>query len=211
MFEVMCFGDSNTWGYSPGTGERFSRDVRWTGVLQKTLGDRFKVIEEGLSARTTVWEDPIEGDRMGKRHLEPLLRTHTPLDLVIIMLGTNDLKKRFCAHASDIVAGIGVLLDILAGSRAGRAGAVPPALLVAPPPLGRLSTWAGMFEGGGEKSAEFGRLYADMARDRGCHFLDAGKVIRSSDVDGVHFDEGEHVKLGLAFAGEVKRILASGN
>jgi lysophospholipase L1-like esterase len=208
LFEVMCFGDSNTWGYSPITGQRFPRDTRWTGVLQRALDSNFYIIEEGLSGRTTVWEDQIEGDKMGKRHFAPLLLSHAPLDLVIIMLGTNDLKKRFSAHETDVVAGVGVLLDILDASHAGNAGATPPTLLVAPPPLGRLSIWAGMFEGGAEKSIEFGRLYGELARNRGCYFLDAGAVIHSSDVDGVHFDEGEHRKLGLAIAGEVKRILA---
>ncbi|HVO37470.1 MAG TPA: hydrolase, partial [Spirochaetia bacterium] len=73
MYEVMCFGDSNTWGYDPATGGRFGRAVRWTGVLQAALGNDYVVIEEGLNGRTTVWEDPVEGDKVGKRHLLPLL------------------------------------------------------------------------------------------------------------------------------------------
>ena len=207
MHEILCFGDSNTWGYSPSTGQRFPRAVRWTGVLQAELGSGFQVIEEGLNGRTTVWEDPIEGDKMGKRHLPLILESHAPLDLVVMMLGTNDLKKRFSAHAWDIAQGAGVLMDMIAASKAGKAGAGPPVLLIAPPPLGKLSTWEGMFEGGAEKSRELGRHYREAARLRGCHFLDAAEVIRSSDLDGIHLEEKEHRALGQAVAREVKKIL----
>jgi lysophospholipase L1-like esterase len=207
MNEILCFGDSNTWGYSPSTGQRFSRDARWTGVLQAHLGSDFHVIEEGLNGRTTVWEDPLEGDKMGKRHLPPILESHAPLDIVVIMLGTNDLKKRFSAHAWDIAQGAGVLVDIVAASKAGRDGAAPPVLMIAPPPLGKLSLWEGMFEGAVEKSRQLGKLYREVARLRGCHFLDGAEVIRSSDLDGIHLEEKEHRALGQTVAREIKKIL----
>ncbi len=207
MFDLMCFGDSNTWGYSPASGQRYPRNARWTGVLQAELGSDYIVIEEGLNGRTTVWEDPIEGDKMGKRHLLPLLQSHAPLDLVVVMLGTNDLKKRFSAHASDIAAGAGALVDIILASQAGRANAAPAVLLIAPPPLGKLSGFGGMFEGGPEKSRDLGKHYREAARLRGCHFLDAAEIIRSSDLDGIHFEEREHQALGQAVARQVKKIL----
>ena len=122
MYEILCFGDSNTWGYNPATRERFPRDVRWTGVLQAALGKDFHVIEEGLNGRTTVWEDPVEGDKVGKRHLAPCLESQAPLDLVVLMLGTNDTKQRYSAPPTDIARGIGVLLDIIAASTAGQQG-----------------------------------------------------------------------------------------
>ena len=87
MREIMCFGDSNTWGYDPARGARFAREVRWTGVLQASLGPGIHVIEEGLNGRTSVWEDPVEGDKMGRRHLMPCLESQAPLDLVVLMLG----------------------------------------------------------------------------------------------------------------------------
>jgi lysophospholipase L1-like esterase len=207
MFELMCFGDSNTWGYDPVGGERFPRDVRWTGVLQETLGPGYRVIEEGLNGRTTVWEDPVEGDKMGKRHLPVILESQAPLDLVVLLLGTNDLKKRYSAPATDIAAGAGVLLDIIARSTAGRAGKAPAVLLLAPPPLAKLSAWAGMLEDGTEKSRHLGKLYGELARARGCAFLDTGSVIHSSDLDGIHFERAEHRALGEAVAREVKKIL----
>ncbi len=206
MFEILCFGDSNTWGRCP-DGERYPRSVRWTGVLQTTLGKDFTVIEEGLSGRTTVWEVPVEGDRMGKRHLLPCLQSHAPLDVVVFLLGTNDLKKRYSAPASDIALGMGVLVDIAKMSATGRAGAAPRILLLAPPPLGKLTKFADMLEGGVEKSKLLGELYREVARERGCSFLNTARVIHSSEVDGVHLDEGAHHDLGLAVAKKVRSML----
>lgn len=98
MRSIMCYGDSNTWGYNPATGSRFSRDGRWTGVLRQELSDGYEIIEEGLNGRTTVWNDPIEGYKNGKEQLIPCLETNKPLDMVIIMLGTNDLKVLFLSR-----------------------------------------------------------------------------------------------------------------
>ena len=207
MYEVLCFGDSNTWGYDPSTGTRYARDVRWTGVLQSSLGTGYHVIEEGLNGRTTVWEDPVEGDKVGKRHLLPCLLSQAPLDLVVLMLGTNDLKMRYSAPVTDVAAGVSVLADIVLTSPAGRNDKAPALLLVAPPPFGKLSAFAAMFEGGAEKSRLLGGLYAEVARARACPFLDAATVIRSSDLDGIHLEPAEHGKLGQAIAREVKKIL----
>ncbi|MCX7037552.1 MAG: SGNH/GDSL hydrolase family protein [Spirochaetes bacterium] len=209
MFEVLCFGDSNTWGYSPKSQERFTRNTRWTGVLQAALGDGSRVIEEGLNGRTTVWDDPIEGDKNGRRQLPALLESHKPLDLVVLMLGTNDLKRRFSAPARDIAAGVERLVGIILGSSSGGTGKAPKVLVIAPPPLARLTDFAEMFDGGTEKSRLLGKHYAQVAAEHGCAFLDAGSVIRSSDLDGIHFDEKEHRALGEAVAKEVRKILGS--
>ncbi len=208
MYEVLCYGDSNTWGYSPKSQERFARDTRWTGVLQVALGDGFRVIEEGLGGRTTVWDDPIEGDKNGRRQLPALLESHKPLDLVVLMLGTNDLKKRFSAPASDIAAGVERLIGIILASSSGRTGKAPKVLVIAPPPLGKLTDLADMFEGGAEKSRLLGSLYRQAAAEYGCAFLDAGSMIHSSDLDGIHLEEKEHRALGEAVARDVKKILA---
>jgi len=209
MKEILCFGDSNTWGANPFSTGRHPRDVRWPGVLAATLGPGYFVIEEGLPGRTTVWEDPVEGDKMGKRHLLPCLQSHLPLDLVVLMLGTNDLKKRYSAATTDIAQGVACLLDIIAWSASGPDGKAPPVLLVAPPPLGRLSGFGPMFEGGPEKSRSFSSLFRELAAGRGCPFLDAGTVIRSSDHDGIHFDADQHARLGQAIAQEARKILES--
>ncbi len=207
MYDVLCFGDSNTYGYDPATGTRFGPEASWTGVLQASLGARYHVIEEGLNGRTTVWEDPIEGDKVGKRHLLPCLLSHAPLDLVIIMLGTNDLKVRFSAATTDVAAGVSLLADIVLSSACGKKQGAPALLIMAPPPFGTLSTFAPMFDGGAGKSTHLGRLYAEVAKARGCAFFDAATVIRSSDLDGIHFEQAEHAKLGKAVAAEVRKIL----
>jgi len=135
MKSVLCYGDSNTWGADASTGGRFPRDVRWTGVLQRELGAEYAVIEEGLGGRTTVWDDPIEGHKNGKTYLIPCLPSHRPRDLVVLMLGTNDLKHRFSLTAFDIAAGIGTLIDMILTSRCGPANGAPQVLLLTPPPF----------------------------------------------------------------------------
>jgi len=206
MREILCFGDSNTWGADPATKGRHPNDVRWTGVLQAALGTGYRVIEEGLNGRTTVWEDPVEGDKMGKRHLVPTLESQAPLDLVILMLGTNDTKKRYSASTQDIQWAIAALVDLIGKSSAGRDGKAPPVLLVAPVPLTKLSEYAPLFEGGVEKSRALAPLYAQVAREKGCAFFDAGTVVTCSDLDGVHFDAAGHRALGDAMAREVKKF-----
>ena len=95
MKRILCFGDSNTWGWNPANKERFDENSRWTGILKNKLGENYDIIEEGLNGRTTVWDDPIEGYKNGKKHLPSCLESHRPLDIVVLMLGTNDLKSRF--------------------------------------------------------------------------------------------------------------------
>jgi lysophospholipase L1-like esterase len=207
MKEILCFGDSNTWGWDPQTEKRFDRNARWTGIAQKLLGKEYFLIEEGLNGRTTVWEDPIEGYKQGSQHLPPLLETHRPLDLVIIMLGTNDLKMRFSVSAYDIAQSIGTLVEIVQKSPAGRNGSVPKILILAPPPLGKLTEFAEMFTGGTEKSVRLAQLYEAVAQERGCEFFNASTVIKTSDIDGVHFEKDAHKALGKALAEKIKNLI----
>ena len=204
---ILCFGDSNTWGYNPVTQARYPRDERWPGVLRRELGDGYLVIEEGLNGRTTVWDDPIEGYKNGKEYLIPCLGTHRPIDMVIIMLGTNDLKMRFSLPAYDIAEGAGGLVDVVLKSEVGPGDSVPKILLIVPPPLGKLSDFAEMFEGGRAKSKKLAGHFRRIAEERDCPLLDASEVIVSSDIDGVHFDPSEHRKLGVAVADRVKQLL----
>lgn len=208
MKTIVCYGDSNTWGYSPTTKERYDRDLRWTGVLRKTLSEDYLIIEEGLNGRTTVWNDPIEGYKNGKEYIIPCLTSHKPLDLVIIMLGTNDLKKRFSLPASDIAKGAGVLVEIALQSDTGINGNAPKVLLLAPPSVAKLTEFAEMFEGSEEKSKKLGQYYRQIAEELGCEFLDTSEVIVSSDVDGIHLDPEEHRKIGETVAKIVREILA---
>ncbi len=200
---ILCYGDSNTWGFDPATKQRFPEEVRWVGVLRRLLGESYEVISEGLNGRTTVWDDPIEGYPNGKAYLFPCLQSHRPVDLVVLMLGTNDLKKRFSVSAFDIGRGIGLLLDMINQSGAGPRGGAPEVLLLAPPPVGRLTEFAEMFEGALEKSRKLAAHYREQARLRGCQFFDSGEVIVSSDIDGIHLEAAEHAKLAAAVAERV--------
>ncbi|TCL76774.1 lysophospholipase L1-like esterase [Hydrogenispora ethanolica] len=208
MKTILCYGDSNTWGSDPGGGARFDPETRWPGVLRRALGDGYRVIEEGLGGRTTVWNDPIEGYKNGKEYLIPCLDTHQPLDLVIIMLGTNDLKHRFSLTAFDIAQGAGVLVEVVQNSRAGRDAGPPRVLLLAPPPVATLhERFQEMFKGAAAKSRQFGKYYRQVAAERGCDLLDTAELVRSSELDGIHLEPGEHAKLGLAVAERVRLIL----
>ncbi len=206
MKTILCYGDSNTWGYNPTTKARYGRDERWPSVLRNELGEEYLVIEEGLNGRTTVWDDPIEGYKSGKEYLIPCLETHKPIDLVIIMLGTNDLKKRFSLSAFDIAEGAGVLVKIVQKSEAGPGDNAPKVLLLAPPPVAKLTEFADMFEGSEEKSKKFSQQYRRVAEELGCELLDTAEVIVSSDIDGIHFEVEEHLKLGKAVAVSVREI-----
>ena len=207
MRRILCFGDSNTWGYDPATQDRFDDQTRWTGVLQAALGSDFTVIEEGLNGRTTVWNDPIEGYKNGHDYLVPCLETHRPLDLVVLMLGTNDLKRRFSLSAYDIAQGAAVLLRAISYSKAGRDGHAPRVLLMAPPPVAKLTGFGEMFEGSEAKSLLLGQHYRAVAVEYNVAFLDTSTVIRSSDLDGIHFEAEEHTKLGRAVAHEVLALV----
>lgn len=212
---ILCFGDSNTWGYDPQGQSRFDEHTRWTRVLAKALGAGYEIIEEGLNGRTTVWDEPLESelasDKNGRKYLGPCLESQTPLDGVILMLGTNDLKQRFGVPASDIALGVRALAGVVQRSRSGRGNAAPPLLLMAPPPLAPLTEGmrlAEMFAGGEAKSRRFAALYAEVAAATGSEFFDTSTVIVSSPIDNIHFEAAEHRKLGEALAVRVRAWLA---
>ena len=134
MKRILCFGDSNTWGFAPKDGYRFDENTRWTGLVQKAL-PQYKIIEEGLNGRTALWDDPIEGYKNGKEYLIPCLASQSPLDLVILMLGTNDCKTRFALTASDVAAGVRELANLILSSGCGPEGRAPRLLVMCPAPL----------------------------------------------------------------------------
>jgi lysophospholipase L1-like esterase len=209
MKTILCYGDSNTWGYDASTGGRFPPETRWPKVLQRELGDGYEVIAEGLNGRTTVWPDPVEGEyKSGKSYLTACLESHHPIDLVVIMLGSNDLKHRFGQSAWDIASSAAALVQIVMGSAFGPEGSGPKVLLIAPPPTALADgPFAELGIGADEKSRDLGKYYGAFATQLGCAFLDAGKVVVSTKLDGIHLDASEQIKLGKTVAGEARRIL----
>lgn len=209
MAVVVCFGDSNTHGYRAADGGRFERDARWPGVLAAELGAVHQVIEEGLNGRTTIWDDPMLDGRNGRTYLLPCLRSHAPVDVVVLMLGTNDTKGMLGAAAPDIASAAGALVELALHSGTGPDGGPPRVLLVAPPLLGELTAVSEVW-GFGEaqaKSERFGRLYRTVAELKGVAFLDAGPVAEVDPADGVHLTAAGHAALGRAIAEAVRELL----
>jgi lysophospholipase L1-like esterase len=209
MATVLCFGDSNTWGYIPGTAGRYPRSVRWTGLLQASLGPEVQVIEEGMNGRTTVLEDPTRMGRCGLTYLRPCLDSHAPIDLIVLMLGTNDLKHRFGMSPADIGANVTTLLNTIALSASGPGASPPPVLLVSPVHVYVRGPLAGIFADAYEKSRELGAIYQNLARTLGTHFLDAAEVAEVSPIDGVHLDQHGHAELARAITEGVRAILGA--
>ena len=207
MAVIVAFGDSNTWGYNPATSTRFAPDVRWTGVMRHELGPEHIVIEEGLNGRTTVFLDPIEADRRGSDYLPPCLRSHAPLDLVIIALGCNDMKSRFGVSASDIALGAERLVLMAKAEKVAPGADSPKVILVAPPPVAKLTAFADMFLGAEEKSRALASRYREVAERQGIGFVDAGEFIHASDLDGIHFEADQHAILGRVLAEAARMML----
>lgn len=199
---IVCFGDSNTHGANPTAPDRYGRDVRWPGVLQRELGDRWYVIEEGLSGRTTVFDDPFSEGRNGRMYLLPCLESHAPVDLLTIMLGTNDLKAYLRATPQAIASGMKSLVRLARRSETGPNGRAPAILVIAPAPLGPLNDFAGLWGFGAAESAsrELARLYRLAAEEEGVEFLDATEVATVDPAEGVHLTAESHRALGLAVA-----------
>ena len=200
MKNILCFGDSITWGWNPEVPrDRHEPEDRWPNILQEKLGANFHVIPEGCSGRTTVLDDHVSPGRNGMKVFASLLESHRPLDLIIIMLGTNDLKVKYHVSALDIAMGVGELVKLAKGYPCGQLGGKQPEiLLVSPILLGErvMETQGGpwTFDAGSiAKSRELSRFYAEIAQQHGCHFADAALWAEASKADQVHLDrEGQH-------------------
>lgn len=190
---VLCYGDSNTYGWVPVAGGRFPRDVRWPGVLAAELGDRWHVIEEGLGGRTTVFDDPILPDRNGKTYLLPCLLSHDPVDVAIIFLGTNDLKVRLAASAADIARGVAVLAELALTL-------VPKVLVLGLPTLGPLDPRGDELAGAHEKAERMRPYLRDRTAELGVELLELHELVACTNDDGLHLDAAGHRTIGEAVA-----------
>ena len=205
MKNILCFGDSNTWGYEPLVARRYPADVRWTGVLQNSLGDGFRVIEEGLNGRTNVTNEEERLIRSGLDVLPVLLESHRPLHLVVSMLGTNDLKHDFNLSAEQIADGARQVCRSIIDCEYLMDD--PPQILLISPTHVELMTEEeqGLFIGAIDKSRELAEHYQAVAEDLGIHFLDASKIVVKTDLDGVHWDAGQHKAFGEELSARIKQ------
>ncbi|MBO4910175.1 MAG: SGNH/GDSL hydrolase family protein [Lachnospiraceae bacterium] len=196
MKTVLCYGDSNTYGYIPRIGMRYPKDVRWTGRLQAMLGDEYIIIEEGCSGRTTVYDDPVEGWKNGLSYLKPCIHSHKPIDIVILALGSNDLKETFHASPEDISKGAETLVEEIQGFSREKQGFEPKIILVSPTEIGegiRTSDFYGCFmENAISRSKELAHYYKNVADRKGCIFFDAAAFVKPSEEDSLHYTPEGH-------------------
>lgn len=209
--QILCFGDSNTHGFCADPSDcqypqwgRFSETERWTCLLQEKLGQDYHIIEEGLNGRTTVFSDPLDEGLRGIEYLLPCMKSHKPIDLLVIMLGTNDCKERFSASPTVITLGMERLLtaakqSLFWGASQGNI------LLLAPPPIGKDIIHTPVVGSMGvdcvEKSKALGKLYQALARAQACHFFDTaslGDVF--NPIDCMHLTQDGHSKLSDSLA-----------
>jgi lysophospholipase L1-like esterase len=207
---VLCFGDSLTWGFDPRGGASFVRygfTERWTRRLQAELGPSYYVIEDGLNGCTTVFDDPVLGRRSGLAQLPTALETHMPIDLVVILLGSNDAKARFGVNSDDIARCLGRLLDVVAKSNCGPGGKAPQTLVLVPPTMGDVSgSWLEpMFDSVHSKAAlqRLGVSYPTVAAAFGAHCFDLNPAVGPRTFDGLHFDPDTLQPLAAALAEKI--------
>ncbi|WP_315928007.1 SGNH/GDSL hydrolase family protein [Mesorhizobium sp. SP-1A] len=210
MKTVLCYGDSLTWGYDTAGPGRHALEDRWPSVLQARLGEGVQVIAEGLNGRTTAFDEWLSGaDRNGARVLPTMLMTHAPLDLIVILLGSNDMKPWIHGNPAAAARGIERLVDIVRSHDYPFGWPAPQILIVSPPPIARTENveFAAMFAGGTEGSAQLAPLYAAVADQAGCGFFDAGSAVSVTPLDGVHLDAENTRRLGEALAPVVRVML----
>lgn len=208
---ILCYGDSNTWGYDP-MGGRYDEDARWPRVMAEWLGDEFDVIEEGFNGRTFSQDDPTEGGyKSGAVYLPPCLMTHNPLELVIVMLGTNDTKRRFGLNAATIARNLEEFVRLTRSYAIDEAGKAPKILIVSPPLIGDWIDQTLMVDHFGadapEKSRGFASAYHKYALLLKCDFLDAALYTTCSKVDAIHLTRDAQKALGRAMYEKVKTLL----
>lgn len=199
---IVCFGDSNTWGYNPESGSRYSDDIRWTKLLEKKLGGDYRIIEEGQNGRTIANPDPWEwGTKCGMDQILPILESHMPMEALVIMLGSNDLKSKFGLPAPDIAGSLQNMLKSVRGHlRYYLNNPDLKILIIAPPALGEnfaSSPFAEFFDADSvvQKSKDISKWFELVAGQFGCEFLDATSQVTAGDVDSLHLSPEGHAKL----------------
>ena len=212
MKRIVCFGDSLTWGYDPETRTRFSEEIRWTQVMQKLLGDGYTVIEEGQNGRTIATEDPAEGEKNGLKYIGPCMESQSPFDLLIIMLGSNDCKRKFAYSSMDIAGEMQIMLEKVQAYNRFRCKDAFKVLLISPPYVSDAirESWLGDsfgYENAVNLTKELAGWYKTLSDMYDCEYLDAAQYVQASDADGCHLDAQNQKKLGEVIAERVKEIL----
>ena len=209
---IVCLGDSNTHGYCARTNGRFDENERWTCLLEKKLGEDYLVIEEGLSGRTTCFSDPFHEALSGLDYIYPCLMSHEPVDLLVIMLGTNDTKERFGSSAACIALGLKRLVAKAIAATDCWAGQKPNILIVTPKTIDKdyehTEVAATMGRGCAEKSEGLREEYPKIAKLMGCHYFDANTAVKENNhIDYMHLTAQGHQELADALAKLIPDLL----
>ena len=202
MYRILCFGDSNTWGFNPLNGLRFSENERWTGVLQNNLGEGFEIVEDGRNGRRILEKND---------EFSSSIILNEPLDVVILFLGVNDLLFECDTAITDLIEGIKEMISRLKSAYRDTHGVQPEIILMAAVPVNEEQVKDLLYELEAEKIIRFGEGLRALADSEGCGFIDSGRIIRTSEEDGIHLDASEHRKLGVFVADYIRTFLISRN
>ena len=204
---ILCYGDSNTWGANPKDDVRYPRDVRWPYILQNLLGSEYEIISEGLPGRTFVAHDPVNPQRTGITHLQAIIESHDPIDLIIVMLGTNDIKTTYGLVSKDIANHLEQTIKLVQEKDMGLLKR-PQVLVICPPspvepennPIDpRIARYPEFF-------SVLPKLYEEVAKKYKCSFINAGDYISSSKIDGYHLDSDAHLKLAEVISEKIMKM-----
>jgi len=211
MKQLLVYSDSLSWGIIPLTRNRLSFEQRWPGVLEiglRKLGENVRVIEDCLNGRRTIYDDPIKEGRNGLIGLQQRIEINSPLEMVILMLGTNDFQTNHNHNSSHAALGLKKLIESIRSAPVEPGMPIPRILVIAPPPIdvpkGEMSH---KFKNADKKSVGLSSAYEDVANKEGCYFFDAGNVTRSSLVDGVHLDSDQHKVLGSSLVNFIENLI----
>lgn len=205
MKTILCYGDSNTWGYDAERIARFDYSIRWPTRLGMLLGTDFRVIDEGLCGRTTVFDDPLTYGLNGLSTLQPIIKSHIPIDLTVIMLGTNDCKGYYGATARNIGEGMRRLVTQARFLDAGKILIVTPINI--DPRIYETETVDIMGQGCSQKSIRLNEYYKKIAADLNVYHMDSNESVTPNQADFMHFDEKSQETFALALAEKIKTIL----
>jgi lysophospholipase L1-like esterase len=213
MQQILVYSDSLSWGIIPTTRQRLPLDQRWPGVMEiilKAAGHDLRIIEDCLNGRRTVWDDPFKPGRNGLDGLQQRIEIHSPLRMVMLMLGNNDFQSMHTNNAWHSAQGTATLVHAIRTAPIEPGMPVPDILIISPPPLRRCQgPMSAKFEGGELKCQGLAALLQAVADQLACDFFDAGSVCTTSALDGVHLDADQHLVLGQALASRINHILGS--
>lgn len=214
MHRILCYGDSNTWGYIPLTEKRYPPEVRWTGRLQRLLGPDYQVLEDGLSGRTTIWDDALAEYHNGKKTLLPALDSQSPVDVVVLLLGTNDLKSRMHLNAMEVAMGAEQLIQMIQGFRTAEQVRPADVLLVCPPSIREAvdqtpSQWYFSAQHCVPVSRQLPAFFRDVAQRYGCAYVAADDICEICTEDEIHFTVEGHARFAEGIAPLVRQLCAA--